>query len=321
MKRGLVAFFLTSLALALPALAHPLADKAQVIAEQAHTLQSRMGPAPGTTLSWGQQMALDDITRLAAAADAARSALKPDDVNLADVRPLITELQVAGNRVRMTLPVARLDEDGRKIGEGLMVQVQELELQALAARAEGVSEAEQQVSQNSGATQVNVGLGINPYGYGYGYGLGLWGYPYYGYGYGFGYNPYGYTLFGSRPYWGSYGAGYGYSHGYGHHNHGYSTGLAGGRIPGWNGGGRSNFQGFSGGRPVYSTGRNAGYSSVIRGNGLSGGFRAPSGGGSNLGRFNSGGGGSFRGGGGDFRGGGGGFRGGGGGGFHGGHGH
>lgn len=161
--------------------AHPLADKARAIEEQALLLQQRMGAPEGTQLTWGQQMAADDMNRLATAAGTAASALAPDDVDLEDVRKEVTELQVAGNRVRMTLSVANLDEEGRKIGENMVGQVKEFEESALAERTE-------RYSRRVSSSRPSVGLGV---GFGSYWGS-PWGYP------GYWSSPFFYRGFGVR---------------------------------------------------------------------------------------------------------------------------
>ena len=171
------------------AIAHPLAEKARAIEEQARLLQQRMAPPEGGQLTWGQQMAADDMNRLVTAAAAAAQALQPEDVELGDVRSQVTELQVAGNRVRMTLDVAYLDEEGRKIAQNLVSQVKEVEQQAVAERNERYSRRVS-VSRPS----VGIGLGFGSY-WGSPWG---WGYPgYYGWR-----SPFIYRGFGIRSGWG-----------------------------------------------------------------------------------------------------------------------
>ncbi len=167
----------------LAAFSHPLADKARAIEEQARLLHQRMAPAQGTQLSWGQQMAYDDMNRLVAASTAAQSALQPDDAELAGTRAQVTELQVAGNRVRMTLSVANLDDEGRKIGEQMVAQIKEFEQEVAQDREQGRVARSNRREYYSSRPSVSLGLGFGNY-WGSPWG---WGYPGFGSGLGFGY--------------------------------------------------------------------------------------------------------------------------------------
>lgn len=153
--------------------AHPLADQAKAIEEQALNLRLRMGP-DNPNLTWGQKMALDDMTRLANAASAARQAMTPDDIDWDSTRGAMMELQVAGNRVRMSLPVAALDAEGQSVGQQMVTQVQEIDR---SARGERDQHFNRQVV--SSRPSVSFGLGFGNY----------WGSPWRGYGWGGGFYP------------------------------------------------------------------------------------------------------------------------------------
>lgn len=157
--------------------AHPLASEAKAIEEQALVLRQKMGPE-NPNLTWGQKMALDDMGRLATAASAARQALEPEEVNWEGTRSAIMELEVAGNRVRMSLPVSTLDEEAQKIGQQMVAQVTEVDKAARGERDENFS---RQVAGSRPSVGFGVGFGsywgnsyrgYGPYG-GYGYGLGF----------------------------------------------------------------------------------------------------------------------------------------------------
>ena len=150
---------------------HPLADEAKAIEEQALVLRQKMG-LDNPDLTWGQKMALDDMTRLANAAAAVRQALAPEDVDWDSTRPAMMEMQVAGNRVRMSLPVSTLDGEGQTLGQQMVLQVQEVDK---AARGERDHNFQRQVA--SSRPSVSFGLGFGNY----------WGSPWPGYGYGYGY--------------------------------------------------------------------------------------------------------------------------------------
>jgi hypothetical protein len=95
------------------ALAHPLAGEARAIEEQALVLRQKMGP-DNPSLSWGQKMAVDDMSRLATAASAVRQATESEEVDWENSRAAFMELEVASNRVRMSLPVSTLDAEAQK---------------------------------------------------------------------------------------------------------------------------------------------------------------------------------------------------------------
>lgn len=153
------------------ALAHPLAGEARAIEEQALVLRQKMGPE-NPNLSWGQKMAVEDMGRLATAAAAARQALEPEDIDWENTRGAFMELEVASNRVRMSLPVSTLDEEGQKIGQQMVAQVEEVDKAARGQRDENFS---RQVAGSR--PSVGFGVGFGSY----------WGRPWYGGGWGVGY--------------------------------------------------------------------------------------------------------------------------------------
>ena len=146
------------------ALAHPLAGEAKAIEEQALVLRQRMGPE-NPNLTWGQKMAVDDMGRLATAASAARQALEPEDVDWENTRGAFMELEVASNRVRMSLPVSTLDEEAQKLGQQMVAQVDEVDKAARGQRDENFNR--QVVSSRP---TIGFGVGFGNY----------WGRPYYG---------------------------------------------------------------------------------------------------------------------------------------------
>lgn len=165
------------------ALAHPLAGEAKAIEEQALVLRQRMGP-DNPNLSWGQKMAVDDMGRLATAASAARQALEPDEIDWENTRGAFMELEVASNRVRMSLPVSTLDEEGQKLGQQMVAQVDEVDKAARGQRDENFN---RQVANSRPSVGFGVGFGNywgNPWYGGYrGWGGGI-GFPiFYGGGY------------------------------------------------------------------------------------------------------------------------------------------
>lgn len=146
------------------AIAHPLAGEAKAIEEQALVLRQKMDP-DNPNLTWGQKMAVDDMGRLATAASAVRQVLEPEEVDWESTRGAFMELGVASNRVRMSLPVSTLDEEGQKLGQQMIVQADEVDKSARGERDENFG---RQVA----SSRPNIGFGI-------GFGN-YWGRPWYG---------------------------------------------------------------------------------------------------------------------------------------------
>lgn len=165
-------------ALASGLLAHPLAQQARAVEEQATLLRQRMDAGHGE-MTWGQTMAADDMARLASAAAVVRQVLEPDDIDWDATRAAMMELAVAGNRVRMSLAVSTLDPEAQKLGQQLVSLVQDIDK---GARSERDFQFEQQVAQTRPTFGFGVGLGSY-------WGPGTWGYPWRAYGFGAGFYP------------------------------------------------------------------------------------------------------------------------------------
>ncbi len=99
------------------------------------------------------------------AASAARQALEPEDVDWENTRGAFMELEVASNRVRMSLPVSTLDEEAQKLGQQMVAQVDEVDKAARGQRDENFNR--QVVSSRP---TIGFGVGFGNY----------WGRPYYG---------------------------------------------------------------------------------------------------------------------------------------------
>lgn len=164
------------------ALAHPLSEHSQAVAEQAQRLHQQM-LASTTSLTWGQKMAADDMARLVEAAQATAAFLQPDEVDWEAGRGLLNELQVSGNRVRMTLSVANLDEEGQQLAQELVRQVEEIDGQA---RDERGRRFERAAGVGQPRFGLGLGVGIGPaWGWGQPWGWGRpwgWGAPGIGWG-------------------------------------------------------------------------------------------------------------------------------------------
>lgn len=149
--------------------AHPLADQARAVQEQAQALAARMGSS-SLTLSWGQNMALQDMTRLVTAAAAARQVLEPDEVDWEGSRDVLNELAVAGNRAHTSLSVAGFDQEGATLADQVITQVQQLDAQI---RQERAANFERQLTSQRPQPTFSFGLGL---------GLGFGRYPAWGWG-------------------------------------------------------------------------------------------------------------------------------------------
>jgi len=158
--------------------AHPLAQQARAVAEQATLLRQRMGTGH-LEMTWGQTMAAEDMARLASAAAAVGQALEPDDIDWDATRPALMDLAVAGNRVRMSLAVSTLDAEGQSLGQQMVNLVQDIDK---SARSERDYQFEREVTQSRPGFGFGVGLGSY-------WGPGSWGYPWRAYGFGAGFYP------------------------------------------------------------------------------------------------------------------------------------
>ena len=160
---------------ALPAWAGVLGDKTRAIQSAAALLEQRMtATAANNSLTWGQQLALDDMQRLNKAAAAFSQALGADDDTDAATSQW-SEFQTAASRVRMTLQISNLDAEAQQVGQNLLTQLKEIE-------SERTAEREARLSRSYAASRPSVGfgLGVGSYwGPGWGWGGG-WGWPYYG---------------------------------------------------------------------------------------------------------------------------------------------
>ncbi|MEW6277178.1 MAG: hypothetical protein AB1758_01045 [Candidatus Eremiobacterota bacterium] len=181
--RTFLAILALNLLMAFPARAETISEQAMAIETEALSLRERMGgggsfgAATGTQLTWGQQVAAEDMERLTRAAESLRTALPARSLD--DVHTQLTELRVAAGRVRGSLVVANLDEEGQR------------RAQALLARVEGVNDTvaelrRQEEERRAYAYGPRFTIGI---GFGFGYRPCGW-YPYY---------PYGYPGWGCRP--------------------------------------------------------------------------------------------------------------------------
>ncbi len=162
------------LILALPAWADDFQDALGTIQRNASLLAARARPE-GVTLTWGQDLAAQDLERLAQAASAIEISQVED---LLDVGPQINELGTAATRVRSTASISVLDAEGQQLALTTVEEAKRLQKQVNAAR----NEVEDRLARyRDYGPRFGLGLGYggwgwNRWGYGYG-GYGGWGYP------------------------------------------------------------------------------------------------------------------------------------------------
>ncbi len=117
--------FLLWLMLATIALGEPtLLDASKAIDASVMPVLLRYGQQP--ELTWGQRTALDDLDRLNKAAGKLVAALETSTPS--QIRPQITELDVARRRVNASLQLLTLTEDEQKSVEGALVGADRLSL-------------------------------------------------------------------------------------------------------------------------------------------------------------------------------------------------
>lgn len=193
LSTGLVSFFL----LTFPALAedpflgriHAIESAARALAtHSSQVAPSIQGSSSPIRLSWGQQLASEDLKVLSDKARDLRSKIDEGKGDLEQLDPEIRALVAAMAKVRISLSTAKLDGDGQAISSGLLVQMNEVE-QTL-----------DRSQSQSPESKIVVRQSRNPYS-----GYPDWGDPYFGWGTPFG-NPWGWN--GPNP-WGYRNWGYG----------------------------------------------------------------------------------------------------------------
>lgn len=124
----------------------------------------------GATLTWGQDLAAQDLERLARAAEAYEATAKSqEEVSLADLQARVTELQTAATRVHNTVTISVLDAAGQQQAQGLVTQVKGV--------AEGFARA-----RKAAEAQIAAARSRDDYGPRVSFGFGsYWGYPGWGY--------------------------------------------------------------------------------------------------------------------------------------------
>lgn len=156
------------LVLAVPALADTVQDSLSTIQRNTALLAARVRPE-GVTLTWGQDLAAQDIERLNQAAQAIDLEQTED---IAALTPLINELSTAATRVRSTAGISVLDETGQALALATVDEAKLLQ--------KVVSEA-RQIQEQRYANRNSYGYGPS---FSLGFGFGGW-YPWsYPYGYG-----------------------------------------------------------------------------------------------------------------------------------------
>jgi hypothetical protein len=168
-----IRLFLCLLALAVPALADSLQDSVETIQRNTALLVARVRPE-GATLTWGQDLAAQDMERLARAA----AAIQPDQADdMESLAPLVNEMSSAATRVRSTASISALDEAGQALA---LATVDEIKLlQKVVSEARQIEERQYYARDRYyGRPSFSLGFGFGGwYPYGYPYGYGGW-YPY-----------------------------------------------------------------------------------------------------------------------------------------------
>jgi hypothetical protein len=170
MKKLLFLFVLSTLAWA----EDPFGGKIHSIESAARALVVQSTPATGQEpLTWGQQMAADDLKGLADAASALRLRLDEGEEDLGELDSQLKPMLVASNRVKISLPLARTDAEGQVILTGLTNQLKEVD-QLLAQRREEEEKA-RLAWRSRPVIQPSIGWGWG-WGSGWGWGFGRgWG--------------------------------------------------------------------------------------------------------------------------------------------------
>lgn len=167
-----IRLFLCLLVVAVPALADSLQDSLDTIQRNTALLAARVRPE-GVTLTWGQDLAAQDIERMNQAALAIQAGAAED---MGTLGPLVNELSTAATRVRSTASISALDADGQALA---LATVDEIKLlQKVVSQARQVEEQRYATRSRSYGPSFSLGFGFGGwYPYGYPFGYGGW-YPY-----------------------------------------------------------------------------------------------------------------------------------------------
>ncbi len=183
-KQFLGTFLISSWLLTCPAVAedpflgriHSIESAAQALAtHSSQVVPSMQGSTSPVKLSWGQQLASEDLRVLADKAKDLRSKIDAGKDDLDELDPQIRALVAAISKVRISLNTAKLDGDGQIISVALLGQMSEVEQTLERARSQ--------------AQETKIVLSQPRY---QGTGYPEWGDPYYGWGTPLG-NPWGWN--------------------------------------------------------------------------------------------------------------------------------
>lgn len=130
-------------------------------------------PVVAPPLSWGQKLALDDVERLYKASQELQRMIEEGEDDYNTLFSKVAQVQSAANQVKLTLPISNLDEEGRKVGEGLVISAKEMA--EATSKLRQAQEEERRLAQQYRASY--GGWGYSPWSLNLGWTFGRpWGY-------------------------------------------------------------------------------------------------------------------------------------------------
>lgn len=147
---------------------HAIENAARALMVQSHVTPDQ---AP---LTWGQQMAAEDLKALMETSSVLRQRLDEGEEDLGELNDQLKPMLAASNRVKISLPLARVDTEGQVISTGLTHQLKEVD-QLLAQRREEEEKA-RLAWRNRPVIQPSFGWGLGWGSGGWGFGRGGWGF-------------------------------------------------------------------------------------------------------------------------------------------------
>jgi hypothetical protein len=106
--------------------AHPLAESARALGDSARVLQARLGNSPAQ-LSWGEQMASQDLLAVEQAGQALALQLEAEALDWDGSWLAVQQLQSAATRWKMSRTMLTWGQEEQLVGDGLLASAQQLE--------------------------------------------------------------------------------------------------------------------------------------------------------------------------------------------------
>lgn len=182
MKKYCIALSLVGALVLSAAAEDPFQGRIQAIERAARVLTQ----APTNTadpLTWGQNLAREDLVRLGDAAEALRKRIDEGEEDLDEMATEFQEYQVAAHRVKMSLSLARVEGEAQTFSQGLAQQMDEVEKMVAEQRQREEQARIARAARNTYYSNIGwgspwgIGFG-SPWGWGmrsgFGFGLG-WG--------------------------------------------------------------------------------------------------------------------------------------------------